>query len=156
MKKLQKTSFPYKVKIDRHCVAEERSEEKYGSWSEEYLNSFVGVSKAEKFPDVNSPVDVAGGSTGFLVWVEYGYGDSFGYATFGQVEAVGILPTLEMAEALQKALEKSRHYPDEDRYSFTHESKDGQIFHYKHAPWAGYFNKLERVHIEKISKLSKP
>jgi hypothetical protein len=142
----------YQVKISQYCDYSEHSEEEYGSWEESYSNSFESCTKTNsQFADVYSSVDTAK-TGGYLVWVEYSTGDSFGHSDRGSVESIAIFEKAESAQQLKNLITQwdQEYRRNEGKFEYSREVEiEGQklkIF----CPWTGYFEHLEEVHIQKI------
>lgn len=145
--------FGYKVEIDSYCDHYDYPEEEYGSWSASYTNYFKKVTKTKHYPDVVSDIDFQVGQKCFLVWIEWSSGNSFGYSDRCSTEAIGIFKDEQSARELVKAIEDSSVQYDaetDSRYRFYCKTSDGQEFEYGFAPWFGYFERLDEVHLERI------
>ena len=138
------TYFGYNVNICSKCDYSECSEEEFGDWSELYSNSFKSITKTDKYPDVTSLHDFKSGDVAYLVWVEYSTGDSFGSGHRNGTEVIALLKNGADATALEKAI-----FISGDKFSWT--SSEGQVIEYGFAPWRGYFENLEDVHIETVT-----
>lgn len=156
--KNSKQIMPYKVNISQYCSHSHREDEEFGSWEESYDNSFENVEKVSKngYPDVLSIFDLQIGEEGFVVWMEYSTGDSFGYSTRGSVEPVGIFKDKKVAQELVDAInswdpDKAREKSWDERNRFYFKTSDGQVFDYGFAPWSGYFENLDEVHINSFT-----
>jgi hypothetical protein len=144
-----------KVEMDRHynnhggkCEDDEWTRD-----SGSYDNTFCGVYSmkspaklAESIktgyiedPDIVVGADVNVGDTVYIVWVEYGTGDSFG-SDGGNVEYIAGFVDKAKAEECEAMIRKV------EVYSYTLTLEDGSS-HDMHSPWIGYFECLEAVHI---------
>lgn len=142
-------SFGYKVEISRYCDFSEHSDEEYGPWSESYSNSFISIKKTEQFGDVFSSLDLDK-TAGFLVWVEYSTGDSFGHAERGQVEVVAICKTQKGAKKLKEFIHSvSAEDSSEYRQKITIDGQKLEIY----CPWLGFFDHLDEVHIQPVGSI---
>lgn len=148
--------YGYKVKIDQYCDHYESENEPYGSWSASYTNSVDDmIIKTDEYPDVASIHDVKPGERAFIVWAEWSSGDSFGHGDRNYTEVLGLFVRYEDAEVLQKALEEhARKYDrrgyEKDATSYYVKTPDGQIFQSCWAPWLGYFESLDSIHIDRV------
>lgn len=92
-------------------------------------------------PDVVVGADVNVGDAVYIVWAEYGTGDSFGHDG-GNVEFIaGFIDennANECADMLRRV----------EDYSYTLTLEDGST-HDMHCPWVGYFESLERINVNK-------
>lgn len=116
-------------------------------------NDFESIELNDKSPDVVSTVDLTQ-VTGYLVWLEYSYGDSFGYHRGGSTEAVAVVSTKEQAEELKEYLlnwTSTDKNTLNENYSLKYTTGDGQEIAYVVVPWSDYFNTLGEVHIEEVS-----
>jgi hypothetical protein len=148
--KITEKHFGYGVKIHSRCDHSERSDEQYGSWHESYTNSISAkVQSVTEYPDVVSTYEIAPGSEAWVVWVEYSTGDSFGHADRNGTEVIGIFSqdNFASAQVLQAGLEKQ---DAEDNHAYRIETPDGQVFESNWAPWSGYFEHLDTVHIDQV------
>lgn len=148
--------FGYKVVINSHCEHNERSPESYGSWSSSHSNEFESVKKCDITssvlnPDVTSVHDFSVGSIAYLVWAQWGSGDSFGHGKGSDTEAFALLRDSADAFRLKNALEQAKPNPKAKRENhFYWVSSDGQVVETGFLPWFGYFESLESVHIEAV------
>ncbi len=144
----------YKVKIDTRCDYYERSDEEYGPWHGSYSNYFKGVTKSDLSVDVVSDIDIKPGEICYLVWIEYSSGDSFGIGDRECTEVIGIFKDEQSAKELAKSIEEHDNDDEnrtwDEKYGFYCKTSDGQEFKYGCAPWTGYFETLEEVHIETV------
>lgn len=150
-----KPLYGYKVHIQRYCEHSEREDTEYGSWSESYSNTFDYITKTDKYGDVYSPVDLEK-QPGFLVWLEYSTGDSFGNSERGSVEVIALFASRAKAEELKKRLQdwtdkkNSGAYSGTDfDYNFKAKIDKQEIKIY--APWLGYFEHLDNIYIQEVS-----
>lgn len=149
--------FGYKVNIRSYCTHSEREPEQFGSWSESYDNSFIGIHKNPKggYPDVVSELDIAPGEEVWVVWLEYSTGDSFGWSDRGGTETIAVFREYSDAERLQKELEKKTEYEFgsfdnlENLNKIHFETSYGEVIDIHTGTWCGYFERLDNVHIEK-------
>ena len=130
--------YGYKININRYCDESHESEEQYGDWSSSYSNSFDSVKQISKYPDLVSVEKLKIGDSVFVVWCEWSSGDSFGNSYCGNTEGVAIFSKEEDALGLSDAIYKKRK---------DFKASTGQVFGFIGAPWSGYFEKLEEVHI---------
>lgn len=151
-----KKMFGYRVHIQSYLDYSERSEEPYGSWGKRHSNTFDSIEKNDKYPDVVSPLDLTQ-KEGYLVWVEWSSGDSFGNNHRGHTEAIAIVKTQQTAEKLAHALKswedpssKYSIYDKRSKQTFKFRTTD-QTIELKSIPWHGYFESLDSVFIEKVS-----
>jgi len=133
--------FGYSVDISSYCTHSHHSEEEYGDWSSSYDNTFLKVAKTDIHPDVVSVLDIGSGENCFVVWAEWGSGDSFGHADSSNVEALAIFTNEGVAQEFVRILDEGSEY--------THEfsTSDGQ-HHRVHKGWVGHFETLDGIHIE--------
>lgn len=149
--------YGYKVFIDQYCTHSEHSGEQFGSWEESFSNSFDHIEAGSKYPDVTSPHEFKDGEVGYLVWVEYSTGDSFGRSDRGRVESVALFKNVEDAMALKAAMDKHKWNiywgTKEEVKDFSFTASDGQVIEYKnnYAPWTGYFESLNDVNVSQFT-----
>lgn len=137
--------YGYKVNIKQRCVSEERSTEQFGSWHKSYSNAAPSyIEKEDKYPDVLSTYDCENGDVVILVWIEYSTGDSFGKPDRGSAEAIGVFTDMKAAKELKNHITKQA---DDNKDGYCIKTSDGQVFQSDYAPWNGYFEKLEEVHL---------
>lgn len=108
--------------------------------------------KNGEFPECDLVVgaDVGPGDKVFIVWVEYGTGDSFG-SDGGNIELIAAFIDEERAKACAENCKKFEEndeasYLDDDRYTLKVELDNGQTYGV-YVPWTGYFECLEQVHV---------
>lgn len=144
--------YPYKVEIHSECTHSEREDKEFGQWSEEYTNTLGEVSRLspgkDNWPDIVSTHSFKQGNLAYLVWVEYSSGDSFGNDTRGHTLALGLFRNGNTAFELKNVVEQVSNY--RDKYSFEAATSDGQIFKEVRAPWCGYFENLDEVHVDQV------
>lgn len=142
------TIFGYKVTINQNCTLDEPSDEPYGDWSSSFNNSFGTISKSTDIgrTDVVSTINLEK-SKGYLVWLEYSTGNSFGSAYCGSIESIGVVETLEAAEDLKKQLKDMKGNCCRQKVK----TLDDQVIDV-YPSWDGYFECLEEVHIEELKK----
>lgn len=148
--------YGYTVRQHQRCTHSTREPVEYGSWSESYSNSIDKlIEKTTTYPDVVSLHDLQSGDRAYVVWVEWSTGDSFGRGECAQMEVLGLFKTYEDAEVLKDAIEAteenySRTSFESDQSAYWVKTPDGQIFTSGWAPWLGYFESLEGVHIDRV------
>lgn len=125
-----------------HCERSERSDEEYGSWQTSYSTHFKNVSRDKdllnkwSFEARKVSDDVYNASLIYIIWVEYSDGDTFGYSTGnGQLAYVTTDPE-EAIKIEEKILKGELDWID----------SPNSICSYPY--WNGYFNGIERVHVE--------
>jgi len=116
--------------------------------------SVNGVYLVQKgFRHLTVPFEVVPGRGYWLVWVDYGTGDSFSHDR-NQFEAVDLFEDYELAQACGKACEvlEEELNGKYDYNSLQYERQNGE--HVKvHAPWLGYFENLNRVEVQYVTCL---
>jgi hypothetical protein len=139
----------YSVHIDRDCVHDFHDGKEYGHWENEYVNTFQGVTKGDpkSYADIQSTLSFAEGDKGYVVWVEYSSGDSFGHGTRNDVSALAVFKDREAAGEFARAVEA--HNTDEHGYTMKLITSDGQN-HEVCASWCGYFEHLDEVHVDEF------
>ena len=152
--KLEKGMYGYTIKINSRCTHSEREPEQYGSWSESYSNDLDRkVTKTDKYPDAVSPFDFKPGSNALVVWVEWSSGDSFGHGECSGTEVLGIFKDMESAAYLKTQLDAlyENVYGSEKPNGYDITTHDGQVFKSGFAPWAGYFERLNYIHVDMVT-----
>lgn len=150
---MAKEQFGYKIEFNRYCDGSHHSDEEYGDWYESFTNSLESVSCAAAVPDVVSVHDLKSGDRAYLVWAEWSTGDSFGHGDRSSVEAIGLFVDRKCAQELKDGLEatdKYGNYQSSKNVSYKIKTTDGQLFECGFAPWAGYFESLDAVHIDSV------
>ena len=155
---MNEQKFGYEVTIERHCDEDYHSEEQFGEWRTSHSNSFISIKPNAKYPDVVSTHDFKSGDEAYLVWFEYSTGDSFGNGHCSSVETTGLFHDKRIAQELVTAIEKFDgtermdilNFEYASTNSFYFQTSDGQVFKYGFAPWTGYFETLELVHLEEV------
>ncbi len=151
--------FGYVIDIEQYCTHSERENERYGSWSESYDNSFREVHKSNKttdYPEVVQEVDIPEGTECWVVWLEYSIGDSFGWADRGRVQGIAVFTNYEDANNLTHLLKAKTEYeftnPNQtwtDVNQVVYETTYGEVLKIYTGDWTGYFERLEDVYIER-------
>lgn len=130
------------VTYEEQCVYNEREPEQYGSWSEDYSSSIVGVCKAAE--DTRSGYDsdvyvIADGSThAYVVYFIYSTGDSFGCAD-GRIDVVLCTGSETVAWQVVEQIKKN---PDTETIKFDDEF--GRSISISNVG-AGYFESISSV-----------
>ena len=125
-----------------HCEHAERSDKPYGDWQASYATYFGNVSRdkdllnkwnfeARKVSDEVYNVDLI-----YVIWVQYSDGDSFGHSTGHGQLAYATTDPEEAIEIEEKILKGELDWID----------SPNSICSYPY--WDGYFNGIERVHVE--------
>lgn len=144
--------FGYTVKLTQTNTHYEREEEQWGSWSSDSFWTFHGVSKGGDYPDIASTLDINPGELCYVVWVQWGSGDSFGHGSGEYAEAVGIFKERGSAEELADAVRNLHNFEcgkkKQDGDGYCLDTSDGQHFEDGFCSWRGYFESLEDVNIE--------
>lgn len=153
-KEVVEMPYGYAVNIQSYCDHYEREDEEYGSWSASYTNS-LDSTIVKGGSDVASIHDLQSGDRGFIVWAEWSSGDSFGHGDRNNTEVLGLFKTYEAAEVLKAAIEASadkydRRGYEKDGAAYRVKTPDGQLFESGWAPWLGYFESLDSVHIDRV------
>lgn len=151
--KIKPMPHTYRVSIERTCTHRKRSPEPYGDWEESWTNHFSSIHPGpDDYKAVHSSIEAKPGEVVFVVWWEHSSGDSFGRAERDHVEAMGVFKTRKPAEELAAAIKTFNPDSDtgdwKDKYKFVCTTSDGQHFELGFAPWSGYFERLERVHVQ--------
>lgn len=149
-----KMPYGYAVTINSYCEHSEREDVEYGSWSESYSNDIERLI-VKGGSDVASIHDLQSGDRAFVVWVEWSTGDSFGHGDRSCTEVLGLFKSYEDAEVLKDTIEASSNKYDRRGYendgvAYWVKTPDGQIFTSGWAPWLGYFESLDSVHIDRV------
>lgn len=141
--------FGYHVTINSTCYESNWSGERYGEWSESWnhkIDRKVTKCSSGDVPDVVSSLDIPIGSSALVVWAIYSSGDSFGRASMGRTEILGIFLDMKSANELM-------HYVVDNKKSDSIKltTSDGQVFKMNYVPWHGYFESLDSVEIDVVS-----
>ena len=146
--------YGYKVEVESYCNESYRSPEQWGEWRESYSNHLKSMaSHDDKYPDVVSIFNIDPGQMALVVWIEYSTGDSFGRGTRSCTEVIGLFRDMQSALSLKQQIESWR--PNEtakwaEQHSYHFTTPDGQEFKSGFAPWSGYFESLDAVHIDAV------
>lgn len=81
----------------------------------------------------------------YLVYVDYGTGDSFG-SDDNQLEFVDLFTTRKKAEGCVYSLEVPE---GDDRFYASYTKENGQLVEF-YKPWEGYFEHLNGIHIAEV------
>lgn len=154
--------YGYSFPIESFLETFFREPEEFGSWEEQYINTPPNkIRKTEDNPDVVSSIDFKCGSMVYVVWAEWTCGDSFGYSSGGGKEAFGVFNDHETAIELATWLENREDccfilssdrdsLTDEERAKSTFKTSDGQEFFIPFIEWVGYFESLDRMHVDLV------
>lgn len=141
--------YGYKVDLRQTNLSSNYSDEQFGDWSRESSWELKGISKTKDHPDIVSSLDVKPGEQVFVVWVQWGSGDSFGFHHGAEAEGLAIFRDEAAARDFSG---KVRRLKDEGRNSCSFKIKiqatDGQLVEV-YAGWLGYFERLEAVNVKK-------
>jgi len=126
--------YGYAVDMNRYCELDEYENESGGpychSWHTSYSNSFKSIGRTDTYPDVTSVHDFADGDIAYLVWAEWGSGDSFGYGDGITTESFGLFNEAKDAYSLQYALDNASKNKMakkwEGQYCFSWKSSEGE------------------------------
>ena len=138
-------AFGYKVDIDHRCLESERSDENYGSWSEDWENIFRTirrVSRDDSYPDAIAVEDFVPGDLVYVVWAEWSESDSYGIARNRGYDILGVFRTREEARGLERLAR------DPARDTEAYEPIEYMGLQYRFGAFKGYFDNLEDIHIE--------
>lgn len=139
----------YSVDIERRCVRDYHSGEKYGDWETEYDNTFKGITRSDKeYGDLESSLDIPDGTNVYVVWIEYSSGDSFGHGIRNDVDTFGVFTSREAASELARAID-NHNRKDHDYKPLKIKTSDGQQFDI-YPSWLGYFERLDDVHVAEV------
>lgn len=145
---MDKEMFGYKFNIDNICIHSESSGERYGEWSESYINQPDQFIESEPdHPDVVCPYKLEQGDSAFVVWAEWSTGDSFGRGERNSVEAIAMFKDIKSALDLKNKI-LVHNQGKEDKYHFK--CLDGQEIKLGYAAWKGYFETLEDVNVTPV------
>jgi len=120
----------FEVEVESWVTSEADSEDIWDRDSTDGSVSVVGASLVSdnKYDTLPAPEGVNVGDTLYLIWAQYGTGDSFG-SDGGKYELLEVCRTKEAAE------ERKKYYINVTDYS---------------VPWNGYFEWLQSLNIEEF------
>lgn len=122
------------------------SSEAYGEWSQSTNTYIEGIRvQTEKaYRDLTSSFDIEWNATYFLLYAEYGAGDSFGNST-GNFEPIWLYKDYDLAmEAKEAITDETCDIPIED----------GKRYKEEWPAWKGYFETLEHVSVEPVRRVT--
>lgn len=132
------------VKTETICVYSHKSEEEYGSWSQEYNFNVIHVSleDSNRYTTENFtiPGEINSGDEVFVLYMIYSSGDSFGSSS-GNGEVLWVFTDKDIAEAASKIWAASNEI---DSVSFKIE--DGSTVTLSNQS-SGYFENISNVEI---------
>jgi hypothetical protein len=105
-----------------------------------YINGLHVVSN-HNYRDITVSFDVEPGKMYWLVWADYGTGDSFGRDD-NKVEFVDLFINEEMAQAAAKSVELNGKWIRQD-------GAKGMMY----VPWEGYFEHLNSINVQGVKIL---
>lgn len=129
------------VEFSETCSRDYHSEEQWGEWETIKHPSFEKISRNKEllkrwsFDSFKVSDEVFNAPHLYVVWVEYGSGDTFGRSE-GNYEIAAITEIPEEALAIQKSIEKGKFDDDHPKSVCSYPS------------WTGYFESLTAVHVE--------
>ena len=136
----------HKLKVENDATGDSwREDKEWGSWEENTCNHVEGIrlAKENDYSDVVADFEVKSGDIVYLVFAEYGSGDSFGHSS-GNIEYIAVFKTKEKADFLKYSLEQREKKKDDNKFTFEYETESGTIIQ-NHCPWDGYFERLEGI-----------
>ena len=137
--------FGYKVKITKDRYFYESAKEQYGEWSASSGHSIDNyITREEEHPDVTAPFELLPGDKAYVVWVQWSSGDSFGYESGADAEAVAIFKDLQVAV---KLITKIQNDAKSNTLKFIGENQTIDI---KWCPWSGYFEHVDFVQYKEV------
>lgn len=147
--------YGYQVEVESHCNESYRSPEQWGEWRESYSNHLKSIASHDnKYPNVTSIHNIEPGQMALVVWIEWSTGDSFGHGTRSGTEVIGLFQDMQSAQSLKQQIESWQPNKQTDswgeQYGYHFTTPDGQEFKSGFAPWAGYFESLDEVHIDAV------
>lgn len=101
-----------------------------------------GIKIADRYHDIDVPFDIESGVVYYLVWANYKTGDSFGHSD-NSVEFIDLFKAEKLAEECASIARAAKGYS----YTFKRENGRDCI---QSAPWKGYFESLNDIHIEAV------
>lgn len=141
------------LKVENDVTGDSWSEDKeWGSWEENNCNSIQGIKlvKENEFYDVVTDFEVKKGDTVYLVYAEYGSGNSFGNSS-GNISYVGVYKKKIKAERAVKEIKRSREaYDNSGDYEAKFKTESGKVIKDGFPSWCGYFERLESARIEEL------
>jgi hypothetical protein len=132
--------------VDRYETSEVDPDDSWSRASTAADYNIEGIQLTDKYGDFIIDFDLKPGVYYYLVYADYGTGDSFGHDN-NQLEYVDLFTTREKAEACQTALLSSDHV---ERYSAGYYRENGQGVSVS-KPWEGYFDHLNGIHIAEVT-----
>ena len=135
------------VKYNNVCVCDERSDEDYGDWHQEFEFSVQGVYLVQPNGSVDSfNVPFERGETCYVVHYTYSDGDSFGYSD-GNGEIAMVYRHYENAQFAKGVIKKTS--GDSLKMHIPFEKTDGSIeIAQLGNPMFDYFTNLQDVYID--------
>jgi len=134
-----------KIKIENNSFRRgDREPEKFGSWWSETDNWIKSFSISESYGDLSVDFDLEKDKDYYLLYAEYGSGDSFGNSS-GNIEYFLMYQDIDKANENLDILERTSS-DDMNVNLKTDSDKDIQLSN----PWYGYFEHLESVQIATI------
>lgn len=148
--------FGYSCNIEHELTHQSRGKGKYADWKKEYSNRLKSVEPTNEYPDVTAPFELNAGDTAYVVWCEWNEGDSFGNAVNGGTEVVGIFKDKDAAVECAKWIDEDDQGYHDNNPACTKPrgfvTSDGQVFKFEgYCPWSGYFERLQKVHVQMVS-----
>ena len=146
MTKLVKAEEPkaHKLRVDEIVTGDSyHSGEQFGDWWEDKDVSVRGLllCKKDSYWDVIADWDVKLGEDVWLVYVQYGSGDSFGHSR-GNVEYVGVWKTAEKAYKVAEQIRKNDNNKED---GLKYETESGKVIDESFTSWNGYFEHIEDI-----------
>lgn len=145
-------AYGYKIPIGTDRLRYNSDGQQYGSWSAESYHRLSDTITADsEYPDITAPFKFEEGEIGYVVWVIWSHGDSFGHHTRGSSEVVGLFKDAESAMELRNCLlDTGNYFKKNPEYAYNIRTKDGQTFSAGYASWSGYFESVDEVRVDTV------
>lgn len=147
----------YLCEFDKRITYYHSEGEGDSSYQQEvFSNKYIHIQICSKFPNITSIHSFEKGDKAYLVWIEYSTGNSFGSSSRAEVLPIALFKTRQDALDLKnnntfwnpKEIYDSKKHQEYKGSEFR--SSDGQIVNFPSAPWTGYFESLDEIHIEEV------
>lgn len=140
----------YDVNIKCVCVNSEYGKGEFSNWHASFEASFDSIRHGNTGPNLASTLKLQKGETVYVVWANWGSGDSFGFADSKYTEPLAIFTDEYKATAFKEWVLSQSTKNNQD-CAYTKVYTDGEQIIYVNLAWAGYFSQLSAINCSKTT-----
>lgn len=149
-------SIGYKVDIKQKMISCQYDEGDYARWNEVYDNTLnPNLTIDMNYPDVISEIDLRKVKSGYLIWIEWSDGNSFGCAENRNTDCLALVEKENTAIQLRDTIKQlidddDTHVCFDENRNIIIDTKEGKI-QIGNPEWLwDYFASRKRVHIDLV------